>query len=70
VQAIHYDPSNPSRVSLGELGERIDPPMVAQTLTAAGGFAGAGTLLLVLARWRSRRALACQLPPGRASVGS
>ncbi len=57
VQSIHYDPSAPDRVSLGELGETIDPPLVGQTLTAAGGFAGAGALLLVLARWRSRRAV-------------
>lgn len=60
AQAIHYDPSNPGRVSLGELGERIDPPLVAQTLTVAGGFAGVGGLLLVVARWRSRRVLARQ----------
>jgi len=57
VQPIRYDPRAPDRVSLGELGESIDPPLVGQTLTAAGGFAGVGALLLVLARWRARRAV-------------
>jgi hypothetical protein len=57
VQPIRYDPRAPDRVSLGELGEAIDPPLVGQTLTAAGGFAGVGALLLVLARWRARRAV-------------
>jgi Family of unknown function (DUF6498)/Protein of unknown function (DUF3592) len=60
MQPIHYDVLAPDRISLGELGEAIDPPLVGQTLTAAGGFAGAGALLLVIARWRSRRSLARQ----------
>jgi hypothetical protein len=60
MQPIHYDALAPDRISLGELGEAIDPPLVGQTLTAAGGFAGAGALLLVIARWRSRRSLARQ----------
>ena len=60
MQPIHYDASNPDRVSLGELGETIDPSLVGQTLTSAGGFACVGALLLVLARWRWRRALARQ----------
>jgi uncharacterized protein DUF6498/uncharacterized protein DUF3592 len=58
MQAIHYDPLAPDRVSLGELGRTIAPSLVGQTLTAAGAFAGAGALLLVVARWRSRRSLA------------
>jgi Family of unknown function (DUF6498)/Protein of unknown function (DUF3592) len=56
VQPIRFDPRAPDRISLGELGETIDPPLVGQTLTAAGGFAGVGALLLVIARWRARRA--------------
>src|SRR6185369_13059847 len=56
VQPIRYDPRAPDRISLGELGETIDPPLVGQTLTAAGGFAGVGALLLVITRWRARRA--------------
>src|SRR5262249_14139623 len=27
IQPIHYDPSAPDRISLGELGETIDPPL-------------------------------------------
>ena len=60
MQPIHYDALAPERISLGELGETIDPPLVGQTLTAAGGFAGTGALLLVIARLRSRRSLARQ----------
>ena len=60
MQPIHYDALAPERISLGELGETIDPPLVRQSLTAAGGFAGAGALLLVIARLRSRRSLARQ----------
>lgn len=60
VRPIRYDPRAPHRISLGELGETIDPPLVGQTLTAAGGFAGVGALLLVLARWRARRAVGPQ----------
>jgi hypothetical protein len=58
MQPIHYDALAPDRISLGELGAAVDPPLVGQTLTAAGGFAGAGALLLVVVRWRSRRSLA------------
>ena len=60
MQLIHYDALAPDRISLGELGETIDPPLVGQILTAAGGFAGAGALLLVIVGWRSRRSLARQ----------
>jgi len=45
------DPT-PDRVSLGEYCATIAPSLVDQTLTAAGGFAAAGALLLVIARWR------------------
>jgi hypothetical protein len=61
IQRIHYDPSTPDTISLGEFGEAIDPVLVGETLTAAGGFAGAGALLLVLALWRAR--LAARLQP-------
>jgi len=54
IQPIHYDPSAPDTISLGEFGETIDPELVGQKLTAAGGFAAAGLLLLFIARRRSR----------------
>jgi len=57
TQLIHYDRAAPDRVSLGEQGEAIDPSQVGETLTAAAGFAAAGALLLLAARWRSRRSL-------------
>jgi hypothetical protein len=57
LQPIHYDRSDPTRVSLGEYGESIDPSQVGELLATAGGFAGAGALLLAIARWRSRRGL-------------
>jgi len=60
TQLIHYDRSSPDTVSLGDLGEAIDPSQVGETMTAAGGFAVAGTLLLLTARWRSRRSLSRQ----------
>jgi len=57
TQLIHYDRATPDRVSLGEQGEAIDPSQVGEHLTAAGGFAAVGVLLLLAARWRSRQAL-------------
>jgi len=60
VQPIHYDRADPARVSLGEYGESIDPPQVGQTLATAGLFGGAGALLLLIARWWSRRGLRAQ----------
>ena len=60
TQLIHYDQSAPDTVSLGELGEAIDPSRIGETLTTAGGFAAAGALLLFAARWRSRRVLGRQ----------
>ncbi len=57
TQLIHYDRTAPDRVSLGDEGESIDPSQVGETLTAAGGFAGVGALLLLAARWRSRQLL-------------
>jgi len=54
IQPIHYDPSAPDIISLGEFGEAIDPELVGQKLTAAGGFGAAGLLLLFIARRRSR----------------
>jgi Family of unknown function (DUF6498)/Protein of unknown function (DUF3592) len=59
-QVIHYDRVEPDRVSLGGEGEAIDPPQVGETLTAAAGFAAAGALLLLAARWQSRRSLGRQ----------
>src|SRR5262245_5246672 len=60
TQPIHFDPSAPDRISLGKLGETIDPPLVSEKLTAAGGFAGAGALLLLIVFWRSRRSRTLQ----------
>ena len=60
TQLIHYDRGAPDRVSLGEQGEAIDPSQVGETLTAAAGFAAAGALLLLAARWQSRRSLGRQ----------
>jgi hypothetical protein len=54
-QAIHYDPADPRRISLGDADASFQADTPAQRLRLAGLFAGGGVCFVALAVWLNAR---------------